>query len=259
MSSRTITFQTAPHEPLSLREVTAGYPRAVFPDAPTVSGAVLGAIASTVTGAASESYLKPTDTDEVIRVGYASQLGTSRVPGLERAVLVTAPPSGYVNECLVEAEPENRETVEQLLLTWFEPGTTWNVVPMYHAEAFNSDSGVTGIVRVLSPSVAAVAVMMFAIVQWTRRADYALYRLLGVGRAQLLGMITLEWCATLVTASATGTVFGLTVTSHHDLVADIRPMLWMNLLQYFSMLLIAPPLALAAATRMSTVNTLKGG
>lgn len=114
------------------------------------------------------------------------------------------------------------------------------------------------LVLLFAPVAALVTVAFLGAAHWTRRSDYALYRLLGWGRGQLLVMILWEWGATVLAAATAGLVLGLSATDPLAIAPEFRPLLLTALGSHLLVLCVGPALTLVAATRLAPVDALKG-
>lgn len=258
LATRAATFESSPDDVISVQEVTPGYGRVAFPGASTHPGAAVGATAAKLTGARAGSALLERARSQPVVVAYAAGAGESRIPGAENSVLVPTLPGGTVTECVVEAEPANRAAVERLLLTWFAPGEYWSVLPMARSGAAEGVLDGRALIVFAPPAIALAVIALATSMHSSRRPEYALYRLLGWTRGQLLGMITWECSATVFAPAAAGVVLGLVIGSPLAIAPEYRQFLALGVITYLLVLLVVPPVIVGVVTRMSAIDALKG-
>ncbi|KZX20778.1 FtsX-like permease family protein [Rathayibacter tanaceti] len=210
------------HDPdgvaVSLLRVTAGYPTVVWPG-PALrhdlgTSAVVGELLAARAGLHGPGALTglaegdPTATVQIDQVAGRS----SRLPFADRAVVVTEPATGTVQECLVEADPGAGSAVAALAVSWFPADLEASAAPIAPAlDGVQSlDESVSARLSLVGPPLGAVLCAMGLAAAWlARRADIALYRSLGLSSARLLLMLTVETALT----SGVGLAIGLAVST----------------------------------------------
>ncbi len=261
MTETVSAFASAPTDSVTVRIVSPGYVRVAFPDAiPGV--AAVGANAAKIIGAGSGRYIAQIGSSSAELVGYVGGTGAQpRFSGLSDVVLVPAPPTGSVNECYVEAEPQTRAAVERLLLSWFDPAQDWTVVPVLPADQYELDPldpSTQTLTLIVGIAGALVVMLVAGTIQWARRQEFALYRILGYTRGQILALITAEWLALAAAPAAAGVTIGLGVYGALHISGVFLPFGIASLGFFAAGVAVTPPVVTLIVLSTKPTDALKG-
>lgn len=224
------------------RLVTSGYVRSVHPDVEAPAGTVAGAsIASTwhlVQGSGirlSGDVLVPLD---------AVAGRSARDPRVDGEVLAVAPASSMqATECVVISSSSSRAGVEALATNWFAPRVTTvsPLAPNLGAAADVSDRFM-GRASIAVPLVAGGLTVLMLVGAWfSRRSDFALYRLLGAKRGSLTAGLLVE-CVLLISIPSLAGI-GLAVAARPESVSGpVLEAVTLAALQFLAMGCAALPL-----------------
>lgn len=199
LSVTTVYPTTNPRTAYLLVGATPGYASVAFPglEGATMAGAVAGLSVSAELGLADGSTF-------AYRTGSAGETSAididlaanspSRFEVSDSAVIVALAPEGGVSECIVEAWPGHERAVEAVIGSWFPMKQT---VAKSVARVDASDRDVAGDLRTRlsqwAPLVAAFILGGYLLLDWwSRRQEFALYRMLGMSGKQELLVLTLE-------------------------------------------------------------------
>lgn len=180
----------------------------------TTSSVVVGSTTAETYGLTSGStfgYEVRGDPTPLAAVVDRSGVASTRDPQLDTSVLIATAPTGRVRECLVEALPGARTAVEGMLNGWFDATDGTVVSPFYLpvTSSASPDERLAARTTQYVPAIAALVLVSGMVSAWfSRRAEYSLYRMLGLNRRGSLLMQTVEMtvavivplCAGLVTA-----------------------------------------------------------
>ncbi|WP_158268743.1 hypothetical protein [Homoserinimonas hongtaonis] len=260
-SERDIEFPQTGNQTWRESTVTPRFPAAAWNDGPppfSGSNAIfpneLADLLSAVPGSRFTVVDKATGAESSTRVEWTSE-HRSRIDGINRNVIRLGEPSGATKICYVSTEPAAFLDVGSAARGWFgepvqvsELGQQTDGAGLSIAPARLMDWGWVAV---------AAAVLLLASSWWfARRADLALYRLLGMATADFLRMMTTE-CALLVLApTALGAAFALLVLRPTD--AYVIASVGLDLLRYMVILCSLPLIALLLGRRSNTVRTLSG-
>ncbi|MFD4957865.1 hypothetical protein [Microbacterium sp. NPDC058389] len=210
-----------PGATIDVLEVTPGYARIGW----ATSGSPLvaaGADVSTTLGLRPGSTLTLQGNGPATTVELDAVLQkTQRLPAGNQVIVILGAPTSQTTECLVESEPGARSAVERHLMSAFNSQAT--VTPLLNDEqpGGSPDDRMRARITAWAPViVSAMLVALFVMVQFARRAEWALYRILGVGRAGLLGMLTVQAAASTWAPYAAGTLAGI-LLAHSSIGADV--------------------------------------
>lgn len=258
------TAREADGSPLSLLRTTPGYPLVLWPSGTlrhdtsrsVVVGSLLGERAGLhgVGELAGLTIAGATGTVLVDQVAAPSP----RNPFVDRALVVTEPASSSVVECLVEAEPGARAGVEAVAVAWFPADLETTTAPFLPGD----DSGdalheqVAGRLSRLGPPLGAMLCAIGLAASWlARRAEFALYRGLGISTARLLLALSVETALTtlvgvLVGVGAAVVVLPWTPLALHLAALDVGGMVLL--------LAVLPVIGLAVLPRGNGWAALRG-
>ena len=188
---------------LTIATVTRGYASVIWPSLQRVKklpSAIAGSDLSSAAGLVNGSYMSlrdasapgpaPVHVDHVDRVAPNSQ----RNPRFDDYLAVVAAPVDDVQECLVEAAPGAESGVDVLLATWFR-GTETTSRPLYVVTdaAGDPENRLANRSSWSFSLISAVGITLTMMGSWiVRRADFALYRHLGLRPHQLVLSLSVD-------------------------------------------------------------------
>lgn len=117
-----------------------------------------------------------------------------------------------VARCFVDVSPKHMRAAQQLVLDWFDGEV--RVIPFFIPDGASSEPQVLLDNRTSKwiPAVAMIAVWAVLMLAWSgRRNDYALYRILGLSRAGLVLMLTIESAVLAFIPILAGVIAALTL------------------------------------------------
>ena len=182
---------------------------------------------------------------------------TERLPGANFFIASPSLPLGDTRECLVEADPHAMEAVATYLVTTFGPDTV--ITPLAQPRESTEDL-LHQRLSLWTPIVVPAAVALFFVLgQYGRRADLALYRLLGTTRSKLFLLTYLEAGITLIAPFAAGLVASVLIfNAVEPMTALVVPYLANDAVRSWLLMLIAAvPMSIAPA-RSTALAWLKG-
>ncbi|GAA1230145.1 hypothetical protein JOF42_000356 [Microbacterium phyllosphaerae] len=144
---------------------------------------------------------------------------STREPQLDTSVLIATAPTGRVRECLVEALPGARTVVEGMLRGWFGATDGTTVSPFYLpvTSSASPDERLTVRTTQYVPAIAALVLVTGMVAAWfSRRAEYSLYRMLGLNRRGSLLMHTVEMTVAVMVPVSVGMVAAMVVMEAHE-------------------------------------------
>lgn len=213
LRTTSIRPQSNPSSAFWLVTATSGTLPLLFPEEPAArfASVIAGALISSELGLSPQSevgFLTTRDSGvRQITVDVATS-STSRIEQFDNTVLVAGPAVGKIGECLVESTPSGKASVNQLLRDWF-PQQNVQVTSFVRTSQTDRDP-VTELRQRTGqwlPLLSGVAVgALIVTLWWARRAEFAVYRLLGLGRQGLAVLLTVEtfWKVWLPTAIGAG-------------------------------------------------------
>ena len=184
---------------------------------------------------------------------------TSRVAGANQSVVVSSLSHGLTRECLVEADVGARSAVESYLLSEYAGDSV--ISPLF------SDTGVGRSVdeqlqgrlsQWIPLAVTFLLGLMILFSQFGRRADFALYQLVGVPKSGFVYMLVTEAALTAWLPFSTGGVIGI-LAKHSELANGIvLAEAGGDYARVAVLLIVVPLLGLFAFWRRDPLSWLKG-
>lgn len=174
-------------------------------------------------------------------------------------VPTTVTPETVARSCLVDAAPGSRSTVERLLTEWFPAVPPVFAVPVVDVGAY-PDAGQMMVSRAtqLSGLVGALIItVVYGLVCTMRRADYALYRILGMSSWSRLIMLSTETVSLVLVPLAAGAALGLILSSPADQV--VIHAVALELSKAGSAAVLLPVLGFVITTSGGPIRALKQG
>gem|GEM_PF-1656191 len=264
--SRNPTETSLPtRDTIDIARVTPGYLDAAwYAVPPRAIGLVAPVDLATKFGLVDGSYVRISDVEGTPkglstnrRIDWAAT-SRSRVDGINDALIVVAAARGDVNECLVTAEPRARRSVKLALEEWFGSGAT--VIPFLQGSLLVGDPDEAYRHRSSQWLAAALAsaVAIVLIMNWNaRKADFALYRILGMPRRRIQAMLSMEFALVTLAPFSVGAVFGLYTAASAP--AETVYAIMTDLLRAFLILVVAFVLSLAFVGKRTVYDRLRGG
>ncbi|MFK4762055.1 hypothetical protein ACI3KS_14055 [Microbacterium sp. ZW T5_45] len=262
LSQESAAIEAFPGSSVSSVRATPGYIRIVWglDMAPSVG---IGSEVSTLYGLRSESSFQlraMASQNASMNIDDAQLLpSTSRMAGANQSVVVASTASGMTGECLVEAEVGARSAAENYLLSEY-PGDS-AVSPLF------SDTGVGRSVdeqlqhrlsQWIPFASASIITLMILFGQFGRRADFALYQLVGVPKCGFISMLITEAAVTAWLPFAIGGLVGI-FTQYANLANGlVVTEAAGDYLRVAVLLLIVPLLGLFIFWRRDPLSWLKG-
>lgn len=261
----TATSSQAPSDPITIWEVTPGFVRIAFPDLSEESvpgGLYFGTAIAADVGVAPGSTLDiDREGGRFVVVSGESALSTERLNGSSRVALAPLISDAPASACFVEADVAYRDAVGKLLITWFGPASEWTVASLLPADRFEisvQDSLRNGSMMWIWAVLGGFAVLTASILSWSRRQEFALYGLLGLRAGHVLGLLTLEWIATMFAPAVCG---GLLATIYLGPV-EVDPLFGsatvVLIAAFYLVLCTAPALGFVLLRATPPVDLLKG-
>lgn len=239
---------------------TAGYLRIVWKDSTAgVAGSLVGAGIAKAYGFRSGTQLSFMEGDghsTSIRIGLAAS-STSRLAGANYLLATPSLPSGLSRECLVQAVPSAMEAVAAYLVTVFGPDA---VIAPLSQPSESIDDLLHSRISLWTPLIIPLALALLAFVsQYGRRADVALYRLLGGSRVDLMLLAYLDASVTLLAPFSAGvSLTTLLISLDQPIDGLVATYLSGDITRAWLLLLLVPiPMAIGPA-RKTALAWLKG-
>ncbi|WP_417556583.1 hypothetical protein [Microbacterium sp.] len=262
LSQESAAIDLFPGSSVSLVTATPGYIRIVW-DVEVASAVGIGSEISATFGVRSESafVLHSTKTPPSSwRMEGATLLpSTSRVAGANQSIVAVSLPSGDTRECLIEAEVGARSAVESYLLSKFAGNSV--VSPLFTDTGVGKsvDEELTGRLSQWIPPAAALLIGSISLLSlFGRRADFALYQLVGVPRSGFVYMAVTEVAITAWLPFAIGSAIAVICNAaslEDGLVLEAASGDYMRTA---ALLLIIPVIALLIFWRRDPLSWLKG-
>jgi hypothetical protein len=243
---------------LSFASATPGLAAVLWPGVAPRDGVVVGAAIASELGLVAGATL-PLEYGVELEVGTVAAPST-RSPDHDLLVLESVPPVGNTFECLVESEPGARARVEALLLGWFS-GAATAVTPYF----LPPDTGRSPQAEVNERSsawfpVAAATLVGLGMLAWwaIRRAEFALYGVMGLDRRGLLRMLVAEWAVLCLLPGAVGLVNALGASGALLLEAPVARAAALDVTCYLAAIVVIPLAGAALLARVTAFDALKG-
>jgi hypothetical protein len=248
---------------LALASVTPGLPAIYWPrgvtaaDAGVTAGASVAEDLGLVPGALLPVAVGGEPRDLPIAVVSEP---SPRAQQHDLALVQVVPPAGVTLECLVEARPGAARAVEAALIGWF-PGVTTTVTPFLAAP----DTGRTpqqefdARLSLWLPVAAGALVALVVLAWWTiRRAEFALYAVMGLRPAGLALMLAIEWAVLCLLPAAVGITNALGATAGWLGSATVVEATALDVWRYLATITVIPAVGCLAIVRASAFDSLKG-
>jgi hypothetical protein len=210
----TVYFDHAPGTPFQSLLVTGDLVTVLDPGTrtPTAPGLVVPAAAAEELGVVAGSWLSLAGTPHRV---VALVRPDPRAESVSRSILLAAPPTGQVDQCWVEFADGQYEAGAEALAAWFAAdGLT--LTPLIGRNVATRDYAADWSGRPLRHGWVAAGVLIGALaglLVWRRRAEMALYVLLGSSRVVVATLQTVELWWILVAGGLLGTLWGTAIAS----------------------------------------------
>jgi hypothetical protein len=270
LKSAPATPSTQPLARYDLVDVTPGLVRVYWPaadNALTGSGVIAGAYVAQQLGlvAGGEVLLHQVgDAGSATAVPVEAVMPPSlREPFSDRRLYRVAPPQGSTDSCFVEARPQDADGVAALMRSWFpvDLGVTVTPVrtvdPLAQTPEAELRERLSGWAWILGSSVIALTTLL---VWYARRADLALYRLLGLTVPRSAMMLTVDHVLATVLPLQVGLLLGLAIGSHANMMTGLAGELALieALALSLSVFTLPPLYVLWTSSRRSALDSLRG-
>lgn len=234
------------------------------PSMPTSAG--VGAALSRELGIGNNSRLTLSQVGDRQHVQTTVILGrvfskTYRLKDGDRLLAIPSTSSRRTHECLVEAEPGASSAVETLLMTQFPTRATITKLHNSASPAASPTEELRHRSSILISAFSALLLLVFIVLtQLARRADWALYQLLGLSREQQLTMHTLESLALVWAPFSIGVMLAILSKSFFDfpLTEGAIIAVWGDATRAGLVLSALPAILFFALRRRKSVAWLKG-
>lgn len=266
VARESISLITRPHEALELIRATPGAVRVLWPNQRTqasASSVIAGSIVATLHGLGENSilgYRVARGSEVNYAIVGATAPASARGERLDNTIVIASAPVGVVTECLVESMPGARDDVLLALEGWFPRDAGVVISPFYLPDSSWSspDERLETRMSQQFPLLGAVALTAAVLAVWfARRADFALYRHLGMSRRRLLLMQVAEAVMLVILPAS----LGLTV-SLFLLASDPLPLVVyltsLDALRLVTLLMLVPLVGGALLLRATRLDALKG-
>lgn len=211
-----VSSSTAPVRQFDLLDVTPGMIDFLWTSEEFVyqGTPLLGHGISSDLGVVDEGHILLNTTQQMIPVESVQH--ASRIPSVDDGLVVPSVPDGEVNECYVEAAAGAGSAVERLLISWFPEQPDMSIRAFVDSATLGTladvdlRSRVSQYVPFIGGALVSGLSLMFT---WTRRSDYAIYRMMGLRRTQTYFMTTIETVLLCWFPMAAALVAALSLTS----------------------------------------------
>lgn len=258
MSAESVRMAIEPEADVRLLTTTPGFPVASWPELQSA-----GPLSVVAASDLARSGLRAGDTVSVSSPSRpATLLHLDAVPqhlstlGVDRMLLITDAPEGVVSSCLVLAEPASAAPLAALLSDYFDAPA--HATPRFLPSALHlhPDQMLHARLSQYGWLIASALCGIALVGGWlARRAEFALYRLLGLPESALLAMFTTEFALLCLAPAQFGLILG---TGTHALGSLAATNLGIDILRFDAVLLTLPALAMLILPRASVLATLKG-
>lgn len=261
---------TAPGERVAYYLVTPGLPSVVWPDdagvtsASVVAGRDVGSELGWVPGVNVQlRHVDPAGASTSVGSHQVDgvAVAAARVDGFDRSLVVASAPTGRVDSCLVEAAPGADAALGHLLRGWFEPADAAVALRLHRSGALERDPVAELRARTSrwGPLLAGgVLSGSAAVTWWARRAEVAVYRMLGMRRGQVLRMVLVETSVMVLLPAQVGATAAVAACAAGGMSGALARALLLDDLRLLLVLSVAPLACLAAATSLVTWDALRG-
>jgi hypothetical protein len=258
MSTTVAKLDVQPDSDVRILTVTPGFIASVWSDLPSPRkySAIAGSaftqlgwnIGSTV------AYTTSAGTEEAVTIDTIA--ATPSMLRLERVLVTTAPPTGTVEGCLVTASPKAAAAVGKLLQGWFGDGTSVQDVLIRSSLMSDPQQQLGARISQFGWLAGAFVIAAVLLGGWTsRRAEFALYRLLGFKERAILSMLIVDTLALAILPAQLGALIAIGARQLHPLVAAALTIDWLRI---DLLVLLLPILGILSIPRRSLLGKLKG-
>lgn len=267
MSSVTLTPANQPGLSYALHTTTPGYLAAIWPhelqttSAATTDGIVAGAIVGERLGLRNGTILTAHQRgNEQLLLPVSAVLPPSeRAPRADRALYLSAPATGMVDECIVDIDPAYAAGMDLILASQLDRGAT--IAPYLHARSTDADpqelldQRASRFGWIAAATVVSLTVLGF---WYARRTDFALYRLLGATTRPILQLFALDLVVIAGIWLNAGWLGGLLLTDPAGAAEPLWRILWFDISRIWLVLAVVPLVGLVLTRPSKTLDTLKG-
>ncbi|WP_395638908.1 hypothetical protein [Pseudolysinimonas sp.] len=208
-------------------------------------------------GLTADSWLR-LDTPDGTRDLQVGQipLGVPRDPTYDRAIFVPEVGLAEVDSCFVEAEPSAASRVAKVLDGWFDQRV--GISPFTHEIGPTDNDLVTRLSRFLPFGALFTVLAMFVVWIRARKADYALYQLLGMQARTRLFFASAEYLLLILVPMSIGSLVALVAARPLLTGGLVLSSVSLDLAVLASGSLLAPTIGVLALGRSDVVGELKG-
>lgn len=194
------------------------------------------------------------ELDEVFR-------DSRRLKGSGQMLAVRVDPPELVRECLIEAKAGTNQAVERLLFATFSRGTSITKIYSWGGEGPTPSNQMKNRMTLWTAvAFPTILLVLYLVLQFSRREEWALYHILGIRQGQQLRMHCYEYLATVWVPYALGLALVVAAGTYSEVQMDS------SFLSIFSqdvlrvgLLLLTVPAALAILLRQDkSLEWLKG-
>lgn len=265
-----VSPQLQPLARYELVQITQGLPAVYWPGSevstPT-GGLLVGSFAAENLGLVSGATVTLSFGDQpmstaTLRVDRVMP-PSPREDSVDRRFFLVVPASEMTDECLVDTDPVRSRAVGQLLQSWFPSEAGVAVAPLRPLDSLSrtpeaelDDRGSTW----AWPLGGAFLALTTLIIWYGRRAEAALYQVLGMSQPKLALMYGVEFTMLAVVPCQLGAVVGLAwVTSQADVPALAAKLAGLENVALLCALAVVPLLHVLGRRRRGALDSLKGG
>jgi hypothetical protein len=248
---------------ITVLSATPGLPAIYWPGDPPPRDAGLAAGASVAAdlGLVAGAVLPVTGDGGPRDLPIASAPGHSpRAQDNDLVLVQVVPPIGRTTECLVEAAPGAARSVEAALVGWF-PGGATSIQPYFSVPETgrNPQQEFGSRLSLWLPIAAGVLVALTVLAWWAvRRAEFALYAVMGLRPPGLALMLLTEWTVLCLLPGCIGVANALGAAAGWlDRTVMIEAAA-LDVWRYLATLTVIPAIGYLALLRMSAFDSLKG-
>lgn len=262
-----VSVSTKPLASYELWHVTPGYLQVLWPDIPDTvassSGLFAGSLISQEVGLVPGASIQLESRRGGGSLGAAPVAAvmspSERDSGADRRLYVTAAPQGFAANCLVDASPGQSPDIGVVLRSWFSQASSANVFPFVNDELGRTpeDELATRASRFVWLGSAGFLAVVTLLVWYTRRADLALYRLLGMTASGALLMWYVDALLLVLLPTCIGMTASLVVFREELSELSLR-LVALDGLTLAAIVLLIPAASALMWGRGSTLRSLKG-